>query len=336
MLLKKAKAFFKRTSAKPVAAPLVTILLLTYKHESFIAEAVRGVLSQTYTPIEVIILDDASPDATSKIIAAELARQPKRQNVRVIRNPKNLGFRDNTIRGLSEAHGQFVVRLGGDDIAAPDLIERMVDVWQTENVSLVTVNVSYIDAESKPLNRLYRDPAGPHDTSFETLARDGVNAVCFGAAIGFERALYLEFGWPPEYLQASDIMLPFYGYLAKGVRFIPAPLVQYRFHSGNLSLSLSAERSSNPIDKLLTEEHMFFVHLAHATFMDGELTRLNSLSPKQYGAPAKRIRPLLAIQRAEMARKLVETRIKLYELGVKRLAAASVPPPAPLELQHAE
>ena len=80
-------------------APLVTVLLLTYRHENFIAEAIRGVLSQTYRPLEIIILDDASPDATPEVIAAELARHPEQTDVRVIRNPRNLGFRDNTVRG---------------------------------------------------------------------------------------------------------------------------------------------------------------------------------------------------------------------------------------------
>jgi len=312
-------------SAKPATAPLVTILLLTYQHEKFIAEATRGVLSQTYEPLEIIILDDASPDATPEIIAAELAKSPNRTDVRLIRNDRNLGFRGNTVLGLIGAHGEFIVRLGGDDIAAPDLIKRMVEVWQAKDVSLVTVNAAYIDAASKPLNRFHRDPTGLHDTSFETLARDGVNAVCFGAAIGFERALCLAYSWPPEYLQASDIMMPFYAYLAKGASFISEPLIQYRFHSSNLSASLAAERSASPVDKLLAEEHIFYLHLAHAFFMDEELLRLSCRHHGRYSAIAKTIRPLLAIQKSEMARKLVDARIKLHELGVTRLTAPSLP-----------
>jgi len=302
------------------APPLVTILLLTYRHEKFIAEAIRGVLSQTYAPLEIVILDDASPDATPEIIATELGRHGGRSDVRVIRNPKNLGFRDNTVRGLAEAHGEFVIRLAGDDIASPQLVERMVEVWRREDVSLVTVNACYIDAESRPLDRLYRDPAGPHDETFETLARDGVNAVCFGPAIGFERALYEEFGWSPDYLQASDIMMPFYAYLAKGARFIPEPLLKYRFHSDNASVSFMAERATSPTEKLLAEEHMFYLHLAHSLLMDDEMLRLRDANPQRYGAIADRIRPLLAVQRTEMARKLVKARIELRRLGVKRLA----------------
>lgn len=302
------------------SSPLVTILLLTYRHEHFIAEAVRSILAQTYRPLEIVILEDASPDGTWQAIARELDHHDRRDDVRVIRNPRNLGFRGNTIRGLEETHGEFVVRVAGDDIAARNLVERMVDVWQREQVSLVTVNASYIDAQSKSLNRIHCHPAADCDESFETLVRDGVNTACFGVAMGFERALYDEFGWAPEHLQASDIIMPFYAYLAKGVRFIREPLVRYRAHDHNLSFSLAAERAKDPIDKLIAEEHIFYLHLAHALFMDDELTRLKASNPERFGPIAERIEPLLAIQKTETARKLVRARIALREFGVVRMA----------------
>lgn len=264
--------------------------------------------------------EDASPDGTWQAIARELDHHDSRDDVRVIRNPRNLGFRGNTIRGLGEAHGEFVVRVSGDDIVARELVERMVDVRQREQVSLVTVNASYIDAQSKSLARIYCHPAAKIDESFETLARDGVNTACFGVAMGFERALYDEFGWAPEHLQASDIIMPFYAYLAKGVRFIREPLVRYRVHDHNLSFSLAVERATDPIDKLIAEEHVFYLHLAHALFMDDELARLSARDPERFGPIAERIRPLLDIQRTEMARKLVKSRMALRELGVTRLA----------------
>jgi hypothetical protein len=70
-----------------------------------------------------------------------------------------------------------------------------------------------------------------------------------GAAMGVERSLYDRFGYPPEYLTAEDVMLPFYAYLCKGTRFIPEPLLKYRVHAQNTSMTLQWERSKNPIDK---------------------------------------------------------------------------------------
>ena len=172
------------------------------------------------------------------------------------------------------------------------------------------------------MHRFYSPPGAIIDESFETLATDGVNTVCFGAVIGFERALFDEFGWAPDSLEASDIIMPFYAYLAKGARFIPEPLVQYRTHGGNASHSLAAERATNPIDRLLADEHIHYVHLAHSLRMDDELIRLSDSDPNRFGPIAQRIRPLLAVQQTTMAHRLVKTCAALRELGVKRFAPA--------------
>jgi len=53
--------------------PLISLIVACYKHEKFIAKAIDGVLSQTYDPLEIVIIDDCSPDRTAEIIAKELA-----------------------------------------------------------------------------------------------------------------------------------------------------------------------------------------------------------------------------------------------------------------------
>ncbi len=49
--------------------PLVTIGLVTYRQERFVRDAVRSVLAQTYSPLQVVICDDDSPDATFDILS---------------------------------------------------------------------------------------------------------------------------------------------------------------------------------------------------------------------------------------------------------------------------
>ncbi len=311
----------RRHAAPPeTRAPMVSIVFVTYKHEKFASAAVRSVLTQTYAPVEIIIVDDASPDATADIIAAELATHPDRSDIRFIRNLENLGAFGSWRKGLSLAKGEFIVMCAGDDVMLPMMVERMVEVWQRKEVSLVTANVLYIDEDTNELNRYYKDLGADYDDTFETLARDGANATCFGAAMGFERKLYEEFGYPPEYLTTEDVMLPFYAYLARGACFIPQPLLKYRVHSHNSSLSLQWERASQ-VDRLVIEAEIYYVHLAHSLLMATELERVSQKDPVRLGELAGRIKPLLAIQTAEMARKLVEARIALSQLGVTRLIA---------------
>ena len=157
---------------------------------------------------------------------------------------------------------------------SPDMVAEMVEVWRAKNVSLVTANAEYIDAQSKLLGRTARDPNISADDSFETLARDGANACCFGASIGFEREVYETFGMPPAHLDNIDIMLPFYAYLLRGAYFLPKPLLRYRVHGQNTSLSLTAERSDE-LGRLRTHERIFYSHIAHAVVMLEEIARLN-------------------------------------------------------------
>ena len=176
--------------------------------------------------------------------------------------------------------GGFVFVSHGDDVMLPQMVEDMAKVWIAERVSLVTANVLYIDENSNSLNRTFRDPDQPADDSFETLARDGANACCVGAAIGFERAIYEKFGWVPPYLRAYDIMYPFYAYLLNGARFVTKPLLKYRVHGKNMSLSLNAEKA-DIFEKSLIEERIYLGHLAHATLMEEQLDQLREEWPER-------------------------------------------------------
>ena len=295
--------------------PLISILMTCYKHEQFIGEALDGVLAQTYSPLDIVIIDDCSPDRTAAMIEARLAQHPDRSDIRFIRNEKNVGGWIAIQTALRATKGDFIVLSSGDDIMFPDMVAEMAKIWTERSVSLVTANAFYIDENSKSLDRSYRDPNARADDNFETLARDGANSCCFGAAMGFERAVYDTFGWPPAYLGTSDIMLPFYAYLLNGACFISKRLLNYRVHSQNVSLSLLIEKS-DAIGKLVVTDRMHCGHLAHALLMQDELLRLSEQSPVQYSEVAQRIGPLVTTQIVERAKKLVRNRIELHRAGV--------------------
>jgi glycosyltransferase involved in cell wall biosynthesis len=293
--------------------PLISLILLCYNHEKFVAEALDSVLAQSYARLEIIIIDDCSSDRTADIITGQLAAHLGRSQIPFVRNPRNRGGKVSIETGLNMTTGRFVLIVSGDDIMLPEMVGDMARVWIEQNVSLVAANAFLIDEHSNSLNRTFRDQNGRSDDSFETLARDGGNACCFGAAMGFEREIYTTFGWPPQYLGAFDIMLPYYAYLLRGARFIEKPLLRYRVHSGNTSLSL-IEDKQDILARLVTREKIFFQHIAHALLMTDELARLSAEKPDRYAEIAKRIAPLLNVQTVEMARKLVRTRIELYEV----------------------
>jgi glycosyltransferase involved in cell wall biosynthesis len=293
-------------------APLVTVALLCYNYERYVDEALSGLFAQTYRPLDIIIVDDCSSDRSAEIIEARLAQRGNPPNIRFVRNQKNMVH---PIPGILDMiKGQFVILVSADDVMLPHMVERLARTWIEERVALVTGNAFYIDEKSNYLDRTFRPLGLPVDDTFETLARDGSNACCFGAAMGFDRAIYETFGWPPtEFLECSDIILPFYAYFLGGARFVREPLLKYRVHSRNSSLSLLSEKTAGEA-QLLASERSWKNHLAHAIFFDEEIDRLRELSSERFAALANRIRPLVQTQITEMGRKLVKTRKELHQL----------------------
>jgi glycosyltransferase involved in cell wall biosynthesis len=293
---------------------LISLVLACYNQEKFVGEAVEGVLSQTYSPLEIVIVDDCSPDATASVIEAKLAEHPERRDVRFIRNKKNLKPGGVSQLGLSVTKADFITIASGDDILLPEMIAEIAEVWREGSASLVITNATYIDDNSNLLHRTYRDPNVPADDSFETILRDGVNACCFGPSMSFERQLYVEFGWPPGHLECADIIYPFYSYLLKGGRFLSKPLFKYRVHAANTSISLMAERQTDEMEKLLVEDRDFRLRLNHAVFMDEEMDRLRVEKRERYWNLAEWARPLIAVQIAETAKKLVRVGRRMSEV----------------------
>ena len=86
----------------------------------------RSALAQTYSGIEVVVSDDASPHPDVASVLRSLAAVDHR--VRVISQPHNLGHTANYRRVLEAARGEFFMWLADDDWIEPDYVERCVAV----------------------------------------------------------------------------------------------------------------------------------------------------------------------------------------------------------------
>lgn len=100
--------------ATPCDSPKVSVVSITYNQESFIRQALDGFVAQrTNFPVEVVIADDASRDATPAIIRDYAARYP--QLFRPIFRSTNIGVHANFVATLSAARGEYLALCEGDD-----------------------------------------------------------------------------------------------------------------------------------------------------------------------------------------------------------------------------
>ena len=101
--------------------PAVSVVMPVYNQERYIAEAVEGILRQSFTDFEFIIVDDGSTDATLNVLATY--DDPR---IRLIR-AKHGGFLKALERGVLEARGQWVARMDSDDLCSPLRLARQIE-----------------------------------------------------------------------------------------------------------------------------------------------------------------------------------------------------------------
>ena len=106
--------------------PLVSVVIPIYNSERFLPEAVESVFSQTYENWELLLVDDGSTDASSRIAQDFAAQRPDR--IHVLEHPGHLGLPASRNLGIAQAGGEYVAGLDSDDVWLPRRLERQVEL----------------------------------------------------------------------------------------------------------------------------------------------------------------------------------------------------------------
>lgn len=102
-------------------SPIVSIVMTTYGCADFVSKTIDSILNQTLTDIELIIVDDCSPDNTKDIINAYT--DPR---INFIQNEINIGVSRSRNKGIAVANGRYIAPCDHDDISMPDRLEKQV------------------------------------------------------------------------------------------------------------------------------------------------------------------------------------------------------------------
>jgi glycosyltransferase involved in cell wall biosynthesis len=112
------------------SSPLVSVVIPAYNAERFLGEAIESVLAQTYSPVELIVVDDGSDDATAKIAAGYREAQ--------VIGQENAGPAIARNRGFDASSGDLVTFHDADDTMMPDKLEAQVEcLLGNEGVGIV-------------------------------------------------------------------------------------------------------------------------------------------------------------------------------------------------------
>ena len=196
------------------ANPVVSAVIPTYNYGRFVAEAVESALAQTYSPVEVVVVDDGSTDDTAERL------QPYRGRIRYLYQ-ENRGLSGARNAGIRAARGEYVALLDSDDTWKPEKIASQMSLVSAKGYQVVVCRTAWPKGAAEALG-------------FEDCFFSGPG---FGSTALMRKSLFNEVGEFDEALRCvedRDMMLR----LTRDGRKIGVLVGDYvtiRHHPGNMS-----------------------------------------------------------------------------------------------------
>lgn len=124
---------------------LVSIVLSIYNVEKYLDRCIESVISQTYTDLEILLIDDGSPDSCPQKCDDWALRDNR---IRVV-HKKNAGLGMARNTGIEHANGEFIFFFDSDDYIDQTTVQKAYDLAQKEKAEIVLFGFSNVDANGK-------------------------------------------------------------------------------------------------------------------------------------------------------------------------------------------
>lgn len=219
------------------ALPAVSVVIAVRNGMPYIEAALRSMMAQTLRDIEIIVVDDASNDATPEVLARLAAEDPR---LRIATLAQNVGVTRAGNHGLGLARAPYIARLDADDTSEPRRLEiQKAYLDRHPNVSLLGTSLSRMDAEgryflarSRPMNSFasrwvarFQSPIKHPTFMFRRLGPDG-QPFLYDPAVPIGQ----DYEIAARLLEAGDVVC------------LPDILVRYREHQKSISSTRNAEQ----------------------------------------------------------------------------------------------
>jgi len=225
--------------------------------EEFVLEAVKSVLNQSYSNIELIIVNDCSTDGTGAIVSSV-----RDSRVRILTNTQNRGIAISLLRGIENAQGDYIARIDSDDVCLLSRIGRQVRFLE-RNPDVDVLGGSAL-LFGRPPVRLKFASRRDGDIKAELLFR----CALIHPSLMFRRSSIDEW-YDPQIATAEDYDL-WVRLMAGGAKFanLRTPVIRYRLHSKRTSEVRAREQ--------IVESSV--AQVKAATFLLGHLTDSESFA----------------------------------------------------------
>lgn len=136
--------------------PLVSVIMPNYNSEKYIKDSIESVLNQTYSNLELIIVDDISNDSSIKIIK-EFVKSDKR--VKFYQLDEKGGASKARNLAISKAKGKYVAFLDSDDLWKKEKLEKQINFMEENDIYFSYTDYEYIDENRKRVDKYRKCPS---------------------------------------------------------------------------------------------------------------------------------------------------------------------------------
>lgn len=228
--------------------PLLTFALFGYNQEKYIREAIEGAFAQTYSPLEIILSDDCSPDGTFAIMQQMAAAYAGPHKVRAVQTPRNLGLIQHLLLRGREAEGEIVVVAAGDDISLPGRVAALAKAF-TPDVGAAYSLCDQVDEQGNLMNSAIE--RGSRPKSFDRRIAEALSLkgdishvrVTQGSAAAYRAEVFHVPVDSNRKSYSEEMLLCFYCHLlGMRVALVEESLVAYRQRPGAMTNMTDEER----------------------------------------------------------------------------------------------
>ncbi len=223
----------------------ISVILPNYNHKHFLSEALDAILSQSYLPTEILVIDDASTDGSVELVQEY---QKKHPFIHLYQNERNLGPPKTINMGIQKSKGTYLTFGSANDYLFPSFLQEAV-IWMEKHPSMgICSGDVYFFKNKKPyffkkcaLNSSLK-PSFFSPDEMEKVIKKTSFFIHTSACLYRKEAVLQYQGYTENLKHLADWYLNYLIALDHGVGYLPQPFAAFRFMKASYSYSLQSKR----------------------------------------------------------------------------------------------
>jgi len=206
--------------------PMVSVIIPCYNHEKYIEQALKSVFEQTYTNIEIIVIDDGSSDNSVKVL-----KEIQKQHDFTLITQSNMGVCKTLNKAILHSNGKYIALLASDDYWDKTKIEKQVRLLETStNSEFCYTQAKEFDENDTSYEKIFPKKPLTGKVLKQVFIRQHVPA----GSIMFSRELFDKLHGFDENLKEEDWDFVIRSAAQTEFSAVPEPLFYYRSHEKNI------------------------------------------------------------------------------------------------------